>query len=128
MTTASQWLRHAKAALDAADVESARLDAELLLMHAWQVDRTQHQLYRFVPSVVGAVAVKNLVAMELTQGPAHEIADGEEFIDNLFLIDAHCKTDNVKLDPPRRVLHDAAHCACVQRPGSPGAAIEGRLC
>jgi release factor glutamine methyltransferase len=40
MTTAGQWLRQARAALDDAGVESARLDAELLLMHAWQVDRT----------------------------------------------------------------------------------------
>jgi release factor glutamine methyltransferase len=41
MTTAGQWLRHAAAALNAAGVESARLDAELLLMHAWHVDRVR---------------------------------------------------------------------------------------
>jgi release factor glutamine methyltransferase len=39
MTTAGQWLRHAAAALKTAGVESTRLDAELLLMHAWHVDR-----------------------------------------------------------------------------------------
>ena len=40
MITAGQWLRHARTALAAAGVESPPLDAELLLMHAWDVDRT----------------------------------------------------------------------------------------
>lgn len=39
--TVGQWLRQARSALDAAGVDSARLDAELLLMHAWHIDRTR---------------------------------------------------------------------------------------
>lgn len=41
MITAGQWLRHARTVLADARVESPRLDAELLLMHAWNVDRTR---------------------------------------------------------------------------------------
>ena len=39
MSTAGQWLRHAAARLSDAGIDTARLDAELLLMHAWHGER-----------------------------------------------------------------------------------------
>lgn len=39
MSTVGDWLHRAAASLDAAGIDSARLDAELILMHAWGCDR-----------------------------------------------------------------------------------------
>jgi release factor glutamine methyltransferase len=80
MTTARQWLRHAKAALDAADVESARLDAELLLMHAWQVDRTQ-LITRNTDPLPDAVvdAAEQLLARRCRREPLAYLVGSREF-------------------------------------------------
>ena len=39
--TVGNWLRHAASRLHDAGVDAARLDAELLLMHAWRADRVR---------------------------------------------------------------------------------------
>jgi|GEM_PF-6142376 len=80
MITAGQWLRHARKALAAAGVESSRLDAELLLMHAWDVDRTSlitHSMDALPDEV--EVAVERLLERRCQREPLAYLVGNKEF-------------------------------------------------
>ena len=80
MITASQWLRHARTSLTAAGVESPRLDAELLLMHAWDVDRP-HLITHNTDALPDEVemAAARLLARRCQREPLAYLVGNKEF-------------------------------------------------
>ncbi len=87
MKTASQWLRDAARRLKAAGIETARLDAELLLMHAWGCSRVQ-LIQRSQDALPDAVATEagRLLARRLQREPLAYITGEREFWSRSFRV------------------------------------------
>jgi len=85
--TAAQWLRDAARRLKAAGIETARLDAELLLMHAWGCSRVQliQRSQDALPDDVKTEAGR-LLARRLEREPLAYITGEREFWSRSFRV------------------------------------------
>ncbi len=87
MSTAGQWLRHAATRLSDAGIDSARLDAELLLMHAWHCERVHliAHSYDELPADVLAEA-ERLLRRRRAREPLAYLTGSREFWSRDFAV------------------------------------------